>query len=161
MSGYLTLRAKSYEICSVFVCLLRGWVFRKPGGCGDFDGTYEFRKCNSKKEFYCVSFYFELVQKGERIYGEHSGSTAGLGRLNEGGPVRGIAVGKVALLTVKSGRNDEIVLGKATIAGNNLSWTVVETISEGNPSVDALIFNRGILKKTSAAKRFCQPNLQF
>jgi len=111
-----------------------------------FNGTWEYRKCFSKKEFDCESYYFELRQVGDQICGQHSGSTRQLSQLNEGGPVRGIVVEKVAVLTVTSGRNNQIVIGKATLRGADLVWQQSTTVREGEGDI-GLIFGGGILKR--------------
>jgi hypothetical protein len=117
-----------------------------PTATPTFDGTWEYRKCFSKKEFDCESYSFELRQAGDQVCGQHSGSTRQLSQLNEGGPVRGIVVGKVAVLTVTSGRNNEIVIGKATLRGKDLFWQQSATVKEGEGDI-GLIFGGGILKR--------------
>jgi hypothetical protein len=129
-------------LCILFAALL----FAGTAKAGEFDGTWEYRKCFSKKEGDCDSYYFSLVQKSDRLCGQHSGSSRELNQLNEGGPVHGIVVGKTAVLTVTSGRNGEIVLGKANLIAKNLRWETVQRIYEAK-SDDALILDRGVLKK--------------
>jgi hypothetical protein len=71
--------------------------------------------------------------------GSHSFATVGCGRLNEGdeGTVRGVVVGDVAVLTVISGRNGAIAIGKAMRKANILSWQYLDEIKPGEPEGDS------------------------
>lgn len=118
-----------------------------------FDGTWtiDFRSVAQKKSnAECGSAVFVLKQNGNKITGDHQMATVGCGRLNEGGDatVRGTARGNNAELTVTSGRNGEVVRGRATIAGNSLRWNVTEQLTPGNPEGDSgLILSRGTLER--------------
>lgn len=98
----------------------------------------------------CGAAGFQLVQRGARISGDHWMSTAGCGRLNEGGEetVSGEASGRTATLTVVSGRNGQVVRGVARIEGKTLHWEVVEELKPGEPENDSgLILHEGVLGK--------------
>jgi hypothetical protein len=103
-----------------------------------------------KRKVECGLATFELVQTGDLIIGDHSFSTVGCGRLNEGGPetVKGVVVGKTAVLTVTSGRNGAVVMGKATLSGNRMHWKILHEIKPGEPEGDSpLILGNGTLRR--------------
>ena len=112
----------------------------------------------SQRNAECGHAYFTLLQKGDRLCGDHTFATPGCGRLNEGNPgsVKGIIVGSTAVLVVTSGRNGAIVMGKATRRGNTLHWTTLEDIKPGEPEGDSpLILGKGTLEldKTQSASQ--------
>jgi hypothetical protein len=75
-------------------------------------------------------------------------AVAGCGRLNEGGPVKGVVVGNTAVLVVTSGRNGAIAMGTAKLSNGKLRWRVVEEISAGSPEGDSpLILGNGSLAR--------------
>ncbi|WP_457280899.1 hypothetical protein [Polaromonas sp. P5_D5] len=118
-----------------------------------FDGTWTIdlrspAEKSSKAE--CGIAMFVLKQDGTRVTGDHQMATVGCGRLNEGGEdtVEGTARGNSAELTVTSGRNGQIVRGRATRIGNSLRWKVTEEVKPGEPEGDSgLILWRGTLKR--------------
>jgi hypothetical protein len=96
----------------------------------------------------CGAAEFVLTQTGEAITGTHSMATAGCGRLNEGGPVKGVVVGNTAVLVVTSGRNGAIAMGTAKLSKGKLQWRLVEEISPGSPEGDSpLILGNGSLAR--------------
>lgn len=98
----------------------------------------------------CGTATFQLQQVGEKIVGEHSFATVHCARINEGGAgsVKGVAVGKRAVLVVTSARNGQIVVGAATVRARALHWKVVEEIKPGEPPEDSgLILQQGVLQK--------------
>ena len=117
-----------------------------------FDGTWTIdlrspAEKSSKAE--CGIATFVLKQDGKRVTGDYQMATVGCGRLNEGGEdtVEGTARGNSADLTVTSGRNGEVVRGRATRIGNVLQWEVTEQVKPGEPEGDSgLILWRGTLK---------------
>ena len=97
----------------------------------------------------CGGAYFELRQTGTDITGTHGMATAGCGRLNEGGPVRGVVVGRTAVLVVTSGRNDAIAMGTALLSHGKLKWRQIEEIRAGSPEGDSpLILDNGTLVRS-------------
>ena len=103
-----------------------------------------------KRNAECGRATFQLLQEANKITGNHSMSTADCGRVNEGGEgtVQGVVIGATAVLVVTSGRNGEIIIGTATVAGRALRWRVREQIKAGEPEGDsALILSRGVLLK--------------
>jgi len=110
------------------------------GLAADFTGfwTKDLRtKAEIKNKVECGSAHFNLKQTGDQITGEHSFATVGCGRVNDGGLVRGVVVGGVAILTVISGRNGAVVIGKAKRNGNALNWQYLEEIKPGIPEGDS------------------------
>jgi hypothetical protein len=97
----------------------------------------------------CGKANFELDQAGDRVTGDHSMATVGCGRLNDGGEgtVEGAARGTTAILLVTSGRNGEVVRGRAVREGSSLHWQVLEQIRPGAPDGDSgLILGSGLLR---------------
>jgi len=103
------------------------------------------------KKVECGTATFDLTQAGDRISGMHSYATIGCGRLNEGGTVQGIAVGTTAMLVVTSGRNGDIVIGKAKRSGNALEWETSGIVKSSGDD-EALILQKGILARVPEAK---------
>jgi hypothetical protein len=103
-----------------------------------------------KRKAECGLAIFDLVQTGDQITGDHSFATVDCGRLNEGGPetVKGVAIGRSAVLVITSGRNGGIVLGKATLVGDRLRWETLQEIKPGEPEGDSpLILGKGTLRR--------------
>ena len=102
----------------------------------------------------CGGAAFDLTQTGETITGSHSFATVDCGRLNEAGPVSGVAVGNTAVLVVASGRNGAMALGTAKLVDGKLHWRQVEEIKTGSPEGDSpLILGEGTLTRKSAHPR--------
>jgi hypothetical protein len=96
----------------------------------------------------CGTAEFVLTQAGDAISGTHSMAVAGCGRINEGGPVRGVVVGKTAVLVVTSGRNGAIAMGTVKLSKGKLQWHQVEEIKAGSPEGDSpLILGSGSLAR--------------
>lgn len=94
----------------------------------------------------CGTAEFVLAQVGDDITGTHSMADSGCGRLNEGGPVRGVVAGTTAVLVVTSGRNGAIVMGTAKLSKGKLQWRQVDEIRAGDSEADSpLILGRGSL----------------
>ncbi|TAJ16269.1 MAG: hypothetical protein EPO47_07715 [Rugosibacter sp.] len=118
-----------------------------------FNGTWSIdlrSKAEQKRRVECGLATFVLVQNGNKISGDHTFSTPGCGRLNEGGEgtVKGVVVGNTAVLVVTSGRNGAVVMGKATTNGAFLLWQTLEEIKQGEPEGDSpLILGKGRLAR--------------
>jgi hypothetical protein len=98
----------------------------------------------------CGTANFKLDQTVDKVTGDHSMAIVGCGRLNEGGEgtVEGIALGSTAILVVTSGRNGEVVRGRAVREGSSLRWEVLEQLKPGEPEGDSgLILGRGLLRR--------------
>lgn len=125
----------------------------------NFTGTW-VKDLRSKSErergVECGMALFSLLQVGAKITGDHTFSTPGCGRLNEGGDgtVKGLVIGTSAVLVVTSGRNNAIVMGKATRKGNTLHWITLEEIKGGDPEDDSpLILGKGILELVKPSQK--------
>ena len=118
-----------------------------------FDGTWtiDLRSAAEKmSKAECGMATFVLKQDGKQVTGDHQMATVNCGRLNEGGndTVQGTARGNSADLTVTSGRNGQVVRGRATRTGNFLRWKVTEQIKPGEPEGDSgLILWQGTLER--------------
>lgn len=111
----------------------------------DFTGSWtkDLRtKAEIKNKVECGTALFDLKQTGDQITGLHSFATAGCGRLNEDGAVRGVVVGDVAVLTVISGRNGAVAIGKARRKGNVLHWEYIDEVKPGEPEGDSPLILR-------------------
>ncbi|RZL92347.1 MAG: hypothetical protein EOP76_11770 [Variovorax sp.] len=96
----------------------------------------------------CGTAEFVLAQAGDDITGTHSMAVSGCGRLNEGGPVRGVVAGTTALLVVTSGRNGAIVMGTAKLSKGKLQLRQVDEIRAGDSEMDPpLILGCGSLAR--------------
>jgi len=119
----------------------------------NFTGTWSIdlrSKAEQMRGVECGLAAFELVQSGNKITGDHTFSTPGCGRLNEGGEgtVKSVVIGNTAVLVVTSGRNGAIVMGKATTNGSFLLWQTLEEIRQGEPAGDSpLILSKGRLAR--------------
>jgi hypothetical protein len=118
-----------------------------------FTGTWsiDLRTPSERKEkAECGTAVFTLTQTGTRIVGEHAMATPRCGRMNDGGEgtVKGIVVGRTAVLAVTSGRNGQVVLGSAQVRAGSLHWQVSEEIKAGEPEGDSgLILQSGVLHR--------------
>src|SRR6185436_11652410 len=77
-----------------------------------FAGAWAEPLCAHGDRERCGGFFLYIVQKGSRLCGDHFAATPGLGRLNEGGPrsIVGTVVGKTAVVSVTSGRDESVFL---------------------------------------------------
>lgn len=120
---------------------------------GSYDGTWsiDLRSASERKaNVECGIATFKLKQIGNKISGEHSYSTAGCGRINEGGEgtVHGNIHNGKAMLVVTSARNGAVVRGEAKLKGSNLLWKTLEEIKTGEPEGDSpLILGSGVLHR--------------
>jgi hypothetical protein len=116
-----------------------------------FSGSWsvDLRSAEEKKNNVdCGAATFNLVQSKNEIIGDHTFSTPGCGRLNEGGEgtVKGKVKGGVATLTVTSGRNGAVFVGTATLQGNTMAWAVSKQLRSGEPEGDSpLVLQKGVL----------------
>jgi hypothetical protein len=140
---------KQLLVCALALSCTCAWSAPR-----DFAGrwTIDWRTPQQRlKKIECGTATFDLTQAGDRIAGMHSYATIGCGRLNEGGAVHGIAVGKTAVLVVTSGRNGDIVVGKAKRSGNGLEWEISDWVTATGID-EALILQKGILAREPEAK---------
>ncbi|SFM17562.1 hypothetical protein SAMN05444747_103166 [Variovorax sp. OV329] len=153
------IRQHHLQIRSMSRYFARAAVVLCAAGCAgwsvageQFTGSWyiDLRTAAEKKSgVKCGRAYFELRQTGDDIAGSHGMATASCGRMNEGGPVRGVVVGRTAVLVVTSGRNDAIAMGTATLSNGKLKWRQIEEIRAGSPEGDSpLILGSGILARS-------------
>ena len=137
----------------LIVLVVGGVSFYAHGAEFGFTGSWSIdlrSPSEQTRNVECGVASFNLVQSGSSISGDHTFSTPGCGRLNEGGEgtVKGVVVGNTAVLVVTSGRNGAIVMGKATVKGNSLYWQTLEEIKQGEPEGDSpLILGKGRLSR--------------
>jgi hypothetical protein len=101
----------------------------------------------------CGAAGFKLEQSGDKVTGTHWMVTPGCGRENEGGDetVSGVVRDGAATLTVTSGRNGEVVRGRAKREGSSLRWQVLEQLKPGEPAGDSgLILHQGLLRRVGS-----------
>ena len=100
----------------------------------------------------CGTASFTLVERKTRVSGSHSMATAGCGRLNEGPQesVKGVVVGRTAVLVVTSARNGAVYLGTATLRNGALHWQVVEVLISSPLLVLLLLLAFSTSRTTSA-----------
>ena len=126
-------------------------MFAAVSHAGDFTGNWSLdvrSKSERKRGVECGVATFSLKQTGDKILGDHTFSTPGCGRLNEGGEgsVTGTAQGNTAVLLVTSGRNGAVVRGRATLQGHLLHWVTLDELKSGEPEYDSsLILGKGTL----------------
>lgn len=98
----------------------------------------------------CGNAEFDLTQPQDTVSGIHSMASVDCGRLNEGGPVKGVVVGDTAVLVVTSGRNGAVVLGRAKLVKGKLAWQTIEEVRSGEPEGDSgLILGHGLLTRVA------------
>lgn len=126
----------------------------RVGSCAageSFTGTWAIdlrTAAERQRSAECGMAEFVLKQTGTAIAGTHSMVVVGCGRLNEGGPVKGVVVGSTAVLVVTSGRNDAIALGTAKLSKGKLLWRQVEEIKAAVQDGDSpLILGEGLLTR--------------
>jgi hypothetical protein len=107
----------------------------------DFSGSWRVDWCDKDRpQAECGAFIVHLVQKGDRLCGTHTGATAGLSRMDEGGPrsILGQVVGRTAVLTIRSGRSEGIYLVSARQRSSAIDWQRQETVQAGNGDIDVI-----------------------
>ena len=119
----------------------------------DFSGVWsiDLRTPEQRsQDMECGRAEFRLTQQKDRIFGSHSMSTVGCGRLNEGNSesVKGVVINGIAALVVTSSRNGASVLGRARVHGSQMNWEVLDEVHGGEPPGDSpLILERGTLTR--------------
>lgn len=150
------MRVFFYALCLIGLAVAPASAF---AGEANFNGTWSIdlrSKAEQAQGVECGLATFVLVQTGSKIAGDHTFSTPGCGRLNEGGEgsVKGVVVGNTAVLVVTSGRNGGMVMGKATTKGKTLLWQILEEIKAGEPEGDSpLILGKGLLTRQPSLKK--------
>lgn len=104
----------------------------------DFNGTWSTQWCDrSRPDLDCGGFWVTLVQTGDTLCGDFSGALVNLRQVDEG-DLTGRVEDGVALLDVRSGRNDSIIRVRATRVGADLHWKDAGTIREGGSDISVI-----------------------
>ena len=137
-------------VCRVVRLVLLAYV-GASGATESFTGAWSIdirTPAERQRGAECGTAQFVLLQIGDDITGTHAMATSGCGRINEGGPLQGVAIGRTAVLVVTSGRNGAIAMGTAKLRQGKLQWRQIEEIKAGNPEGDSpLILGRGLLMR--------------
>jgi hypothetical protein len=95
-----------------------------------FEGEWEYHDDG-------LDFGIHLHQKGNHLFGWHSGSTKNGNRTDtavdgEGDPsIEGLIEGRTALVTVRSAYSDALLKVKLTLHKKNMDWEIVEVVKDG------------------------------
>lgn len=96
-----------------------------------FEGSWAVPWCSkTDPQLDCGGFAITLFQEGSRVCGDFTGALVNLRQIDEG-EISGTATGDVAMLAVKSGRNDEVLRIRATRIGRDIEWKQIAVIEEG------------------------------
>ncbi|PPJ43128.1 MULTISPECIES: hypothetical protein [unclassified Pseudoxanthomonas] len=92
-------------------------------------------------------FDLYLIQRGERICGQHFAATPRLSKLEEGEPgsVLGTVVGNAAVLVIDNARTGEKNVAVVTLAPKGLQWRVIGTAVRGEWPGDSIIGGTWVL----------------
>lgn len=117
----------------------------------DFNGNWSVQWCDKTDPGAdCGGFNVDLSQVGDKISGESFGARARLSQIDEGGVVRGVAIGNTAILAIESMRSGGIYLVAATIDGRCMHWKMRDTIRRSERDID-IIAGDDVLTKSSSA----------
>lgn len=95
-----------------------------------FEGEWEYHDNE-------IDFGIHLHQKGNHLFGWHSGSTKNGNRTDtavdgEGEPsIEGVIQGKTAVANVHSAYSNALLKVKLTLHGKNIEWKIVEVVKDG------------------------------
>ena len=118
----------------------------------DFNGEWSVQWCDkTDPDADCGGFDVDLIQVGDRISGESFGARARLAQIDEGGIVRGIAIGNTAILTVESLRSGGIYHVEATIDGRCMHWKMGGTVRERERDIDIIATDDVLTKAGNAS----------
>jgi hypothetical protein len=108
----------------------------------DFSGHWAVKWCDkTAPEADCGGFSVDLNQDGDRLSGESFGARARLAQIDEGGVIRGVAVGDTAIITVESLRSGGIYLIEAQVRGECMRWKMRDTVREAERDIDIVAFD--------------------
>lgn len=117
----------------------------------DFNGVWSVKWCDkSNPKLDCGGFNVTLAQKGERICGDFGGALVNLRQTDEG-TIVGAAIGKTAVLTVRSQRSQAILLIRVELNDDTLSWRAVDTVQRGEGDIDVIASNDVLTRTPSTA----------
>ena len=116
----------------------------------DFNGAWSTKWCDRKyPRDPCGIFVLHLVQRGERICGQHFAATPRLSKLEDGEPgsVLGTAVGNTAVLLIDNARSGERSFAVVTLAPKGLQWRVIGAALQGERPWDSIIGGKWTLSE--------------
>jgi hypothetical protein len=119
----------------------------------DFNGTWSAKWCDQAyPESECGNFVLHLIQRGERICGQHYAATPRLSKLEEGEPgsVLGTAVGNTAVLLVSNARSGDRDIATATLTRTGLQWHVVGVAAQGEWPGESIIGGDRVLDRDTS-----------
>jgi hypothetical protein len=118
----------------------------------DFRGSWSVQWCDkTAAEAECGRFDVELSQQGDAITGESFGARPRLSQIDEGGVIRGVAVGDSAILAIESLRNGGIYLVKVTVEGDCMRWKVRDTLRAPEGDIDIIALDDVLTRKRKAS----------
>ena len=119
----------------------------------DFNGAWSAKWCDRNyPRDPCGMFDLHLVQRGERICGQHFAATPRLSKLEEGEPgsVLGTAVGNTAVLVIDNARTGEKNVAVVTLTPKGLQWRVIGTAVRGEWPGDSIIGGKWVLSEDTS-----------
>jgi hypothetical protein len=119
----------------------------------DFNGAWSAKWCDPKyPSDPCGTFALHLIQRGERICGQHFAAMPRLSKLEEGEPgsVLGTAVGNTAVLLIDNARSGEKNIAVVTLAPKGMQWRVIGTAIRGDRPWDSIIGGKWMLSEDTS-----------
>lgn len=119
----------------------------------DFNGAWSAKWCDaSYPSDPCGIFALYLIQRGERICGQHFAAMPRLSKLEEGEPgsVLGTAVGNAAVLLIDNARTGEKNIAVATLTPKGLQWRMIGAAVRGDWSGDSILGGRWMLSEDTS-----------
>ncbi|WP_156383523.1 hypothetical protein [Pseudoxanthomonas sp. Root65] len=127
----------------------------------DFNGNWSVQWCDkTDPDADCGGFDVDLTHVGDKISGEYFGARARLAQIDEGGVVRGIAIGNTAILRIESLRSGGIYLVEATIEGRCMHWKMRDTVRKRERDID-IIAGEDVLTKRSNVPSGSEPRQEI
>jgi hypothetical protein len=119
---------------------------RSPGA--DFRGSWSVQWCDkTAPEAECGRFDVELSQQGDALAGASFGARPRLSQIDEGGVIRGVAVGDSAILAIESLRSGGIYLVKVTVEGDCMRWKLRDTLRAPERDIDIIALDDVLTRK--------------
>jgi hypothetical protein len=129
----------------------------------DFSGVWSVKWCDKQHpERDCGGINLDLVQKGDLICGSYAGVTSDFTQQDEAPSqaIIGSVVGNTAIVSFKSGRNENIRMARLVVSGGSLQWRsfayidkVFEEFSPASPNDNT--FERGLVSDTKQSEVEC------
>lgn len=118
----------------------------------DFHGAWSVQWCDkAAPEADCGGFDVDLSQQGDKLSGESFGARPRLSQIDEGGVIRGVAVGDSAILAIESRRSGGIYLVKVTVEGDCMRWKVRDTVREPEGDIDIIALDDVLTRRPRTA----------